>query len=341
MQPSDGPALDVLLRNEPQTTGVSMSTRYLHDVYRAFLAMHPTQYGVVAEIPGLDGLVGMATAFTDEVRTAGGIVPAAHLENLKVRSDVRRQGLGSRLAAWRIAEAERRFGDQAIITTGIEISNEASLATARHWASQVLGPVRIMIAGPARRRPSNAGLDVRPVEDRDLEAVAAGIDGYYADFELARPATAESLAASLAPTSLGFPVHQYRIAVGRDGSIVAGAGINERFALMVDHIERIPIGLAILGRISGMLPADRIIRSAELTEVWHAPGRIDAARFLWDAIRHEWRDRVTNIVGIADPRSTLIEAFHVGRSPAPRLQLMAPVRSPVPLDPDRPVAMWR
>ena len=64
-------------------------------------------------------------------------------------------------------------------------------------------------------------------------------------------------------------------------------------------------------------------------------------RLGWDAIRYEWRDRATSIGAIADPRSTLIEALHVGRSLAPRLQLMAPVRSPTPLDPDRPVAMWR
>lgn len=341
MQPSDSPGLDTLLRNEPQTTRFSMSTRYLHDVYRSLLALHPTQYGVVAELPGDDGLVGMATAFTDEIRVAGRVLPAAHLENLKVRSDRRRQGLGGRLAAWRIAEADRRFAGEGIITTAIEISNAGSLATARQWATQILGPVRIMIGGPAKRRPSSPDLDVRPVEARDLEAVAAGTDAFYADFELARPATAESIAASLAPTELGFPIHQYRVVVGRDGAILAGAGITDRFALMIDHIDRIPAILVIVGRLSGTLGADRTIRSAELSGVWHRPGRVDAARFLWDAIRHEWRDRATSIVGIADPRSTLVEAFHVGRAPGPRLQLMAPVRSPMPLDLDRPVALTR
>jgi hypothetical protein len=37
----------------------------------------------------------------------------------------------------------------------------------------------------------------------------------------------------------------------------------------------------------------------------------------------------------------LIEAFHVGISFVPRIELMAPVQSPVHLDPDRLLYMWR
>ncbi len=122
MEPSDGPAIDLLMRTEAQTTSMSMTTHYRHDVYQALLAQHPTLYGVVAEAPGHTGIVGMATAFTDEVSIGGRVMPSAHLENLKVHHDVRRQGLGSRLAAWRIDEAQRRFGGEGVITTGVEIT---------------------------------------------------------------------------------------------------------------------------------------------------------------------------------------------------------------------------
>ena len=74
---------------------------------------------------------------------------------------------------------------------------------------------------------------------------------------------------------------------------------------------------------------------------WYSPGHAAAGRQLWDAIRYEWRDRATNVVFLADPRGSLIDVFHVGRSMTPRLQLMVPVQSPVPLDEDRPVYMWR
>ena len=129
--------------------------------------------------------------------------------------------------------------------------------------------------------------------------------------------------------------------VAPDGSIVAGAGVGERFKLMTDHIDHIPLPLAVLGRVAGMIPPDRTIRSVELFLAWHAPGRVDAARQLWDAIRYEWRDRVTSVVGLADPRSTLIEAFQVGRMPGPKVELVVPVRSPVPIAPDRLIYLWR
>jgi len=84
-----------------------------------------------------------------------------------------------------------------------------------------------------------------------------------------------------------------------------------------------------------------MIRSIELHLGWHAPGRGDAMRALWDAIRVEWHDRATNVAALADPRGTLVDAFHVGRTFAPKLQLMAPVMTPSPVDPARLLYMWR
>ena len=67
MRPSDGPALDVLMRTEALTTAMSLTTQYRHDVYQALMAQHATVIGVVAEAEGHDGLAGMATAYLDEV----------------------------------------------------------------------------------------------------------------------------------------------------------------------------------------------------------------------------------------------------------------------------------
>jgi GNAT superfamily N-acetyltransferase len=341
MEPTDGPALDVLMRSEAQTTTVSMTTHYRHDIYEAFLAQHPTLFGVVAEAPGVEGLVGMATAFLDEVHVGGRLYPSAHLENLKVRHDVRRQGLGARLADWRIDEAKRRFGDEGVIAAGVESSNSASLATARRWSTQILGPVRIVIGRASSQPPPKRGLAIRPVADGDLEAVVDALNTFYASYDMVPRQTPARFAAALAPTRLGEPIRQYRVAAGADGTLLAGAGITERFKVMTDHIDSMPRPLALVGRVTGLLPPDRIIRSIELNLAWHAPGRVDAARALWDAIRFEWRDRTTNVIALADPRGSLIEAFHVGRSFMPRVELMAPVQSPVRLDEDQLLYMWR
>jgi predicted N-acetyltransferase YhbS len=341
IEPSDGPAIDTLMRAEAQTTSMSITTHYHVDLYPALLAQHPTLYGVVATAPGADGLVGVATAFTDQVRIGGRTYPSAHLENLKVRHEFRRQGLGRRLAAWRIAEADRRFGGDGVIATGIEISNAASIATARSWSTQVLGPVRVVIASTRTKSPPSGGVSVRPMEDGDVEAVVEGVNAFHEPFDLYPPQTAATLAAQLAPTPLGGPIRQYRVAVDGGGSIVAGSMVNERFKLMADHVERVPRPLELLNKVARMLPQDGVIRQVELSLAWHAPGRADAARDLWDAIRYEWRDRASVVACVLDPRGSLFEAFHVGFSVVPKVQLMIPVRSPVAVDPSRLVYSWR
>jgi predicted N-acetyltransferase YhbS len=342
MEPTDGPAIDALIREEAATTRIRMTTHYLHDICEALLAQHPTLFGVIAEIPGSNRIAGVATAFIDEVTIDGRVVPAAHLENLKVRSDVRRQGLGARLAAWRISEARRRFGEDGVIMAAVEGTNSASLATAHRWATQVLGPVRIVIARTTNRAAGTPhGMTIRPLSDSDIPAVLAGAEAFYAGYDLVPHLTADWFAAALAPTSLGGSIRQYRVAAAADGTLLAGVGITERFRLMADRIDAMPLPLTVVGRLSGLVPADRIIRSIELYLAWHVPGRVDALRALWDAIRYEWRGRATNVVGLADPRGSLIEGLHVGPTFAPRIQLMAPVQSPTPLDPDRLLYIWR
>ena len=135
MEPTDGPAMDALLRAQSAVGQFQLTTRYLTDVYDALLAQHPDVVGVVAESDRHDGLVGMATEFFGEVRTRPRTWPSAFLENLKVHPAARRQGIGSALAAWRIDEATRRFADDGVVMTAIEASNAASLATAARWAT--------------------------------------------------------------------------------------------------------------------------------------------------------------------------------------------------------------
>jgi predicted N-acetyltransferase YhbS len=340
MEPSDGPGIDVLMRNEAQTTAIAMTTYFRHDIYQAFLAQHPSLFGVVATSPDREGLVGVATAYLDEVTVNGQPRPSAHLANLKVREDVRRQGLGGRLAQWRIQEVRRRFGDAGVIVTGVEASNTASLATARRWSTQFLGPVRVVIARASRKAPKVHGVHVRPMADGDVDAVVAGVNAFFEGYQLFPRQTPTTLAAYIAPTPIGV-IRQYRVAVADDGTILAGTAVSERFKVMEDHVDRIPPPLELLSRIVPIIPPDRVIRTLELSLAWHAPGRVDALRLLWDAIRFEWRDRATHVAGQADPRGTLTDAFHVGPTLIPRVNIMIPVQSPVPLDEDRPVYLWR
>jgi len=341
-EPGDGPAIGALLTAEAATTAVAMTTRYHRDVYASLLVQHPDVIGVVATAPGYQGLVGMATAFLDEVHVEGKVYPRAQLENLKVRHDVRRQGLGRQLAEWRIAEARRRFGGPGVVMAGVEGTNAASLATARSWASQILGPLKIVIGPTQRGSVSLADVRFRDIEDGDIDEVVAGSDAFHADTNLYPRLTPDVLRGWLAPVDPGGRVRQYRIAVSPDGAILAGALVVQRFELMVDHIDRLPAPLAILSRILPLVPPDGVIRTAEVMLPWHAPGQLEAGRHLWAQIRHEWHGRATHVATVVDPKSPAAEMCRVSPlTPGPRLKLMVPVDSPVPLPEWKPVAMIR
>jgi predicted N-acetyltransferase YhbS len=341
MASGDGPAMDRLLREEAQTTAIALTTYYRHDVVASLLAQHPTLFGVVAEVPGEDRLAGMATAFMQDLTVGGRPYRTAFLENLKVRSDLRRQGLGGRLAAWRIEEAERRAGGELVVMTVMDSTNTASLATARQWSTQILGPMTVRIARMAGNSRAQSDIRIRPLEDADLPAVVDGARAFFADYDLVPIITPGLLRDMLAATPLGDPIRQYRVAVGPDGTILAGTGVGERYKVMVDRIDRIPLPLAVLGRLTGILPADRTLRSVELFLTWHRPGRADAATALWDAIRFEWRDRATGVGALVDLRSPLPEALPIGRLPGPRIALSVAVRSPTPIAEDRMLYLWR
>jgi predicted N-acetyltransferase YhbS len=341
MEPADGPAVAELMRNEAQTTALAISTHYRHDVYASLLAQHPNLFGVVATAPGTDGLVGVATAFIEDARVGGEILPAAHLENLKVRHDVRRRGLGGRLAQWRIDEARRRFGGPGVIATALDATNAGSLATARRWSSQILGPLRIVIGRLGGSPSRSAGLRVRPMEDPEIETVVDRLNAFYEGVTLFPPQTPESLRALLAPTLFDERIRHYRVVVDLDGTVVAGAAVTERFKVMTDHIERVPRPIELLARVIPVIPPDRVIRSIELSLAWHARRRIDAGRALWDGIRHEWADRATNVACVVDPRGTLATAFRSGRFLMPKVELLVPIHSPTPVDPDGQVYFWR
>jgi hypothetical protein len=176
--------------------------------------------------------------------------------------------------------------------------------------------------------------------DDDVETVVDGVNQFLDGYQLFPRQTPATLRAYLAPTPIGV-IRQYRVAVTDDGAIEAGAAATERFKVMEDHIEQVPKPLELLGRIVPVIPPDRVLRTLELSLAWHAPGRLDAGRFLWDAIRYEWRDRATHFAAQADPRGGLIDIFRIGPTLVPRVNIMIPVQSPVRLDEDRPVYLWR
>jgi hypothetical protein len=198
-----------------------------------------------------------------------------------------------------------------------------------------------VVGRTTKRPPSLRGLQVRELESGDIEAVVDSMNAFHADANLYPRQTPERLRALLAPMNPGGRVRQYRVARAPDGSIVAGALVNLRFELMTDRIEHLPTPLAVLARVVPILPPDGVIRTAEVSLAWHAPGHLEDGRRLWEAIRHEWHGHATHIGVVIDTKSGAAAMCRVGASLGPRLRLMVPVHSPVRLSESRPLCLWR
>ena len=110
MQASDSPGLQSLMENDPETGGMSSTTRFLVPPFEAWSALKADMLGVVAENAAGE-VVGCATGSFEQVQFEGRVLPSIFLENVKIHHSLRGQGIGKRLMGWLIEQGRARFGD--------------------------------------------------------------------------------------------------------------------------------------------------------------------------------------------------------------------------------------
>lgn len=318
MLPSDGPALSQLMENDPETPGMSMTTRFLVDPFHAWKALKPDSVGVVAEAPGVEGLIGTATVSFEDTQFEGRVLPGASLENLKVHHEHRGKGLGTALAQWRVDKARERFGNEGVISTGTSTENTASLSTMKKWCKQFVGPIKLSPRGPRFDSPEAPnGITFRSIELQDMPEVIKKANQFYTNFNLYAPITTEKL------TTLLQTVFQYPIAVDASGNIVAGAMISTRGQLMVDEFRNVP------PEMEGRIPPDHRLRLLEMAYLWFEQPAI--AQALWEYIAWEYRDHANAFSMNYDERSPVAAAFPVPLMPM-QLEIMVAVSGPTLMD---------
>jgi predicted N-acetyltransferase YhbS len=320
MQPADSPAVARLVESNPHRgEAFDLTTHFLIEPYRAYHLLRANMLGVVAEPPGTREVVGMATVAFDHYMIEGRRTDVALLGNLKVRHDYRHQGLGTKLAEWRIAAARDLCGDDIVILSGTTTDNMASRATMRKWGAQFVGPLVVVpIAASATAPPPLPGVTVRPAAEYELTTIARQINDFYAGYSI-HPVYPPHILSEMLTTT----VYDYRIAVDESGNILAGVLVCNRAALMVDKFRG----------SSPFLPDDTL-RTAELGAFWYID--LPAARHLWQSIRWEFNARVNVFSVVFDPRGSLNDVFQVAPN-TPKFELIASCSAP--LNPTKPVSL--
>lgn len=172
MEASDSQAVASLITE----FGDDITTHFSVDAFAAITSgtEFPTS-GVVVEASGQNGLVGMGTVRFNHVQFNGEILPLAFLDGLKVRKDFRRQGLGYKIADWRLQMAKETYGNNCVVATGLLQENTASYAVAKKWCREFLEPAFEALIVPVRRQQPKlmAGIHVCELEPEKYEEFAA------------------------------------------------------------------------------------------------------------------------------------------------------------------------
>jgi hypothetical protein len=87
------------------------------------------------------------------------------------------------------------------------------------------------------------------------------------------------------------------------GQLLAGLGIHQEGRLASLVVEHLPLPLRAANAALHVVPRDGRMRNLVIDKAWFAPGRLDAARYLWEMTRWEWRAAGTSLLLTHDPRS--------------------------------------
>ena len=306
--PKDSQKLESLIAATEDGGGIGFNDDYQADLLAVHRGLAEEFHAAVAEQD--DMIVGMVFGEVRWVQYAGQEVPGVYISHLRVHPAHRRQGIARELSDWALEYITDLMRSDMVMYGAIMAEN-VSLKLADQYGFQATRPIQGGII-PMRKSPPAAipDLEVRPAERSEFPAIADGMNAFYREHNLWIPVNVDTLEDFLKQEVNQVKPNQLYVAV-RSGEIVAGVSLSDRTKLVRMRLARAPWYVRTLGGWLGLLPASGILEALTVRRVWFREGELEAARYLWQKLRYDLRER-GNCLGIAyDPRDRLADMFQV------------------------------
>ncbi len=312
LKPTDSTAFATLAQNSPDTGKVGTLPKYPLDAYQVLSLRHARTVGIVAETTQFQGLVGTGLVSFDKCFFEGEQVDCASLHTLMVHPDYRRQGIGTELAQWRHQYALQQLGNGSLIAASIQQGNIESLATAQKWCQQIEGEIQGSVTRMRGNPPSSMNnVTVRLAKSNELDEIVHRQNRFYQDYNFYSNDTPGKLSEWLGQTPFDDPFRHYYVAVDSQGNILSGLVLKEQYKLVTMQVTRMPVWASFLNKFLAVVPSDGILKQLAAERFWYATNQLEAASYLWETLRWEWRDQAGGLVCFFDPRSPLSEILRL------------------------------
>ncbi len=224
-----------------------------------------------------------------------------------------------------------------MIATGLLRSNAASRAVARKWCSEFIETAFQPLILPVRKRPPKPlrGVQVRELASDEYEQFAFKQNAYYQSYNLYPSNDMDSITRTLEVSAEEKKPYGFFVAVDLHDNLLAGVKIWRRGLLKSDFFSNPPKPVRFLNKVAHILPPDFILRDAAVIGLWHEPGQVKPAQFLWETLRWKLRDQATTLALTLDPRDPLRDVIKTRNLFMPRFEVTVALHSPAPIDRSR------